>query len=74
MNRFQDQITREFTRIPILYFPKEELYDVFKAKLYEPPGFAYVTKYDLTDNLKNLVDAIDEVNQLYLSGKEYTTS
>ena len=74
VNRFQDQITREFKRIYIWYFPKAELYDVFKAKLYEHPGFAYVTKYDLTDNLKNLVDAIDETNQLYLSGKEYTTS
>ena len=70
-NTFQDQIEREVQREYIGYLPKNEVYDIFKAKLYLQPWIAYVTPEDLSKTLPNLISAIEEVNEHYLSGKEY---
>ena len=71
VNALQDQIEREVQREYVGYLPEKEVYDIFKAKLYVQPGIAYVTPEDVDKTLKSLVTAAQEVNDLYLSGKEY---
>ena len=71
---FQDQIERELERVYVWYMPENELYDLAKAKLFETPWVANVTEQDLQETLPNLINAVTEVNQLYTSWKEYSSS
>ena len=71
---FQDQIERELERVYVWYMPENELYDLAKAKLYETPGIANVTEWDLQETLPHLINAVTEINDLYTSWKEYSAA
>jgi len=70
VSKFQDQIKREVERIYVSYLPDDELYDIFKAKLYQHPGLAQVSTMDLTVTLPALINASHTINDLYLKGAE----
>lgn len=69
---FQDQIERELERVYVWYMPENELFDLAKAKLYETPWIANVTEEDLKTTLPNFINAVTEINNLYVSWSNFS--
>ena len=69
--KFQDQIEREISREYIGYLPEDEMFDLLKAKTYKAPWISFLTPEDLSKVLPNLINAVMEINEMYLKWEKY---